>query len=58
MSVRYQQGYLRCRKRKNGNSTLEFMWWEQQPTGERVHRTTVVGTAEQYIYHVANLVCS
>ena len=24
------------------------MWWEQQPLGKRVHRTAVIGTAEQY----------
>ena len=26
MSIRYQHGYLRCIKRKNGNSSWEFMW--------------------------------
>lgn len=48
MSVRYQSGYLRCKKRKNGSSCWEFMWREQQPSGKRVHRTVVIGTAEQY----------
>jgi hypothetical protein len=48
MSVRYQHGYLRCRKRKNGNSSWEFMWREQELSGNRVHRTVVIGTAEQY----------
>ena len=48
MSVRYQHGYLRCRKRKNGNSCWEFMWREQEPSGERVRRTAVIGTAEEY----------
>ena len=48
MSVRYQHGYLRCRKRKNGDSCWEFMCPEQEPSGERVRRTAVIGTTEEY----------
>jgi len=48
MSIRYQHGYLRCRKRKNGGSCWEFMWRETDLLGERVHRTGVIGTTEQY----------
>jgi hypothetical protein len=48
MSARYQHGYLRSKKRKNGSACWEFMWREQEPSGKRVHRTTVIGTAEQY----------
>lgn len=48
MSVRYQHGYLRCMKRKHGSPCWEFMWREQETSGKRVHRTTVIGTAEQY----------
>ena len=47
MRVRYQHGYLRCMKRKNGNSHWEFMWREQEPSGKCVHRTAVIGTVEQ-----------
>ena len=46
MSVRHQPGYLRLRKRKNGNP-LGFMWREQQPSVERVHSTTILRTAER-----------
>src|SRR6266566_8750323 len=48
MSVRYQQGHLRCVERKNGSSCWEFMWREQDVSGKRVRRTAVIGTAEQY----------
>ncbi|MCM3872317.1 MAG: hypothetical protein ND895_16670 [Pyrinomonadaceae bacterium] len=48
MSVQYQHGYLRRRNRKNGNSGWEIMWRDQDPSGTRLHRTTVIGTAEQY----------
>jgi integrase len=48
MRVRYQRGYLRSMKRQNGSSCWEFMWREQEPSGKRVHRTAVIGTAEQY----------
>ena len=39
MRARYQHGYLRFVKRKNGSSCWEFMWREQEPSGKRVHRT-------------------
>lgn len=48
MTARYQTGYLRCKPRRNGGSCWEFMWREDQPSGERVHRTIVIGTTEQY----------
>jgi hypothetical protein len=48
MRVRYQHGYLRTVKRKNGSSCWEFMWREQKPSGKRVHHTAVIGTVEQY----------
>ena len=48
MSVRYQQGHLRCVERKSGPPPWEFMWREQDMTGKRVRRTAVIGTAEQY----------
>ena len=48
MSVRYQHGYLRCMKRKDGSSNWEFMWREQDASGKRVRRTAVVGTIEEY----------
>jgi integrase len=48
MTFRYQNGYLRCKTRRNGGSCWEYMWREYQPSGERVHRTIVIGTIEQY----------
>jgi hypothetical protein len=48
MRARYQHGYLRFVKRKNGSLCWEFMWREQEPSGKRVHRTAVIGTAEQF----------
>jgi hypothetical protein len=48
MNVRYQHGHLRCRKRKNGPSYWEFMWREQNSSGNRMRRTTMIGTLEEY----------
>ena len=48
MHVRYQRGYLRCVKRKDGSSCWEFLWRENGPSGKRTRRTAVIGTLEQY----------
>jgi hypothetical protein len=48
MTVRYQNGYLRCKPRHDGSACWEFMWREHYPSGKRVHRTIVIGTIEQY----------
>jgi hypothetical protein len=48
MSVRYQRGYLRCKKRKSGGECWEFMWREREASGKNTHRTVVIGTTEQY----------
>jgi hypothetical protein len=48
MSARHQRGYLRCRKRKNGNSSWEFMWRTKDSSGKRVRRTAVIGTIDDY----------
>jgi integrase len=48
MSIRYQHGHLRLKKRRNGNSCWEFMWREQPTSGKRIHHTVVIGTLEQY----------
>lgn len=48
MHTRHQRGYLRCAKRKNGQSVWEFLWREDGPTGQRLRRTAVIGTIEQY----------
>lgn len=48
MNIRNQNGYVRCRKRKNGTSCWEFMWREQNPLGKRVRRTAMIGTIEDY----------
>ena len=48
MNLRYQHGHVRCRKRKNRPLCWEFMWREQDSSGKRVRRTTVIGTIEDY----------
>jgi integrase len=48
MNLRYQHGHIRCRKRKNGSSCWEFMWREQDSSGKRKRRTSIIGTIERY----------
>ena len=48
MVARYQHGYLRCKQRKKGTSSWEYMWREQDASGKRVRRTMVIGTVEEY----------
>ena len=48
MSARYQGGYLRCVKRKNGSSCWEFLWRETGPLGKQKRRTLMIGTLEQF----------
>lgn len=48
MTIRHQRGHLRCTKRKNGPSAWEFLWRENDATGKRLRRTTVIGTIEEY----------
>ncbi len=48
MRLRYQRGCLRCIQRKSGPDCWEFLWRENDVAGERVRRTAVVGTVEQY----------
>jgi integrase len=48
MRLRYQRGCLRRTKRKSGPDCWEFLWRENDIAGNRVHRTAVVGTVEQY----------
>jgi len=48
MRLRYQRGCLRCIQRKSGPGCWEFLWRENNVAGERVRRTAVVGTVEQY----------
>jgi hypothetical protein len=48
MSVRYQGGYLRCVKRKNGSWCWEFLWRENGPLGKQKRRTMRVGSVEEY----------
>jgi hypothetical protein len=47
MNIRYQNGHLRCRTRKNGATSWEFMWREHDSSGKRVRRTSVIGTIEE-----------
>ena len=48
MLQRYQRGCIRCTKRKAGPDRWEYLWRENDVTGRRVRRTTVIGTVEQY----------
>jgi integrase len=48
MRLRYQQGCLRCIKRKSGPDRWEFLWRENDVAGKRVRRTVIIGTVEQY----------
>jgi len=48
MRLRYQQGCLRCIKRKSGPDRWEFLWRENDVAGKRVRRTVIIGTVEQH----------
>jgi len=48
MGQHYQRGYLRSVARKSGLHCWEFLWRENDVSGRRVRRTTVIGTTEQY----------
>jgi integrase len=44
----YQRGCLRRTERKAGLDRWEYLWRENDVTGKRVRRTTVIGTVQQY----------
>ena len=44
----YQRGCLRCTKRKAGPDRWEYLWRQNDVTGKRVRRTTVIGAVDQY----------
>ena len=48
MRQRNQRGCLRCTRRKIGPSCWEFLWRENDSTGNRTRRTAVIGTVEQF----------
>lgn len=48
MKPTYQYGYLRRTRRKVGPDRWEYLWRETDATGDRIRRTTIVGTVEQY----------
>ena len=48
MRSRYQHGHLRCNDRKSGPACWEFLWRENSESGNRVRRTAVIGTVEQF----------
>src|SRR5262245_48113170 len=48
MTTRYQGGYLRCVKRKDGSLCWEFLWREIGPSGKQTRRTLTVGSTEKY----------
>jgi integrase len=44
----YQRGCLRRTERKAGPDRWEYLWRENDVTGKRVRRTTVIGTVDQH----------
>ena len=48
MRARYQRGYLRIAHRKTGPDCWEFLWRDNDLTGQRVRHKTVIGTVQQY----------
>jgi integrase len=48
MTVRHQDGHLRCVERKNGSPRWEFLWRETDALGKRIRRNAVIGTIEEY----------
>ncbi len=48
MRQHYQYGYLRCMKRRSGSCRWEFLWREDDELGNRIRRTAIVGSLEQY----------
>ena len=42
-----QEGSVIREQRKLGPDVWSYRWWEVGPTGNRVHRRIVLGTAEQ-----------
>jgi hypothetical protein len=48
MRARFQRGYLRLGERKTGCDCWEYLWWDSEPTGQRVRREAVIGTVRQY----------
>lgn len=47
MSKRYQNGYLRCAKRRSGLQCWKFLWREDNDKGKRVRCTAIIGTVAQ-----------
>jgi len=48
MRVSYQRGHLRCVRRKDVPPRWEFLWRENDQSGNRIRRNTVIGTLDQY----------
>lgn len=48
MRQHHQDGYLRCRKRKSGPFRWEYLWCEDDEFGNRIRRTSVIGSTDQY----------
>lgn len=48
MGARYQDGYVRCVKRKNGSWCWEFLWREMGPEGKQKRRTLKIGSLDRY----------
>lgn len=48
MAARYQDGYVRCVKPKNGSWCWEFLWRETGPEGKQKRRTLKIGSLDRY----------
>src|ERR1700756_3114939 len=48
MRHRYQGGCLRLMPRKSGSACWEFLWRENDKNGNRIRRTAVIGTIDQF----------
>jgi len=48
MAQRYQNGHLRCAKRKRGPDVWEFLWRDREVDGKRRQRTLIVGTLQEF----------
>lgn len=48
MGARYQDGYVRSVKRKNGSWCWEFLWREMGPEGKQKRRTLKIGSLDRY----------
>src|SRR5512146_1838176 len=46
--AQYQRGNLMLRQRAKGSAVWQFRWWETNDKGQRVQRSRIIGTVEEY----------